>query len=193
MQKTSGDKNVLSMFCKNNFRLIFLLFKSQYTAKNKVFFYICANKTVSKIFKSKRLFTFWLTVEFFNFFLNPVLSYIGKIVTLSRIFEIWFLKKTLILLYLEDNVMKIKYILLNIAFTEVDAVGSEMIDEVLQYVHLVGGDVVKGDGEVTAASESFLLRVELETPVPAFLVNLTRDEVVFGDEGEEPLPALEVP
>ena len=77
--------------------------------------------------------------------------------------------------------------------TEVDAVWSEMVDEVLQHVHHVRGDVVEGDGEVTAAGEPLLLRVELELPVPAFLGDDARDEVVLGDEGEESLPALGVP
>ena len=37
------------------------------------------------------------------------------------------------------------------ALTEVDAVRPEMVDEVLQDVHYIGGDVVEGDGQVAAA------------------------------------------
>ena len=62
--------------------------------------------------------------------------------------------------------------------SKVDAVRSEMVDEVLQHVHLVGGDVVEGDGEVTAAREALLVRVELIRPVPTVVRNDTRDEVV---------------
>ena len=71
---------------------------------------------------------------------------------------------------------------------EVDAVRSEMVYEVLQDVHLIRGDVVEGDGEVTAAGEALLLRVELVRPVPAVVRNEARNEVVLGDEGEELLP-----
>ena len=77
--------------------------------------------------------------------------------------------------------------------TDVDAVRSEMVDEVLQHVHLVGGDVVEGDGEVTAAREAVLVRIELIRPVPTVVRNDARDEVVLWNEGEEPLPALGVP
>ena len=77
--------------------------------------------------------------------------------------------------------------------TKVDAVRSEMVDEVLQHVHLVGGDVVEGDGEVTAACKPLLVRVELVRPVPTVVRNDARDEVVLRDEGEEPLPALGIP
>ena len=84
-----------------------------------------------------------------------------------------------------------RYILRSVS--EIDAVRSEMVDEVLQHVHLVGGDVVEGDGDVTAACETLLLRVELVRPIPAVVGNEAGDEVVLGDEGEEPLPALGVP
>ena len=47
------------------------------------------------------------------------------------------------------------------AVMEVDAVRSEMVDEVLQHVHQVGGDVVERDGKVTATCEALLLRIEL--------------------------------
>ena len=50
-----------------------------------------------------------------------------------------------------------------------------MVDEVLQHVHLIRGHVVEGDGEVTAASDALLLRVELEPPVPAVVRNVARD------------------
>ena len=76
---------------------------------------------------------------------------------------------------------------------EVDAVRSEMVDEVLKQVHLVGGDVVEGDGEVTAACEALLLRVELVLPIPAVVGNEAREEMALGSVGEEPLPALGVP
>ena len=79
------------------------------------------------------------------------------------------------------------------AVTEVDAVRSEVVDKVLQHVHLVGGDVVEGDGDVTAASEALLIRVELVRPVPAVVGDDARNEVVLGDEGEESLPAFFVP
>ena len=84
-----------------------------------------------------------------------------------------------------------RYILRSVS--EVDAVRSEMVDEVLQHVHLVRGDVVEGDGEVTAAREAVLVRIELIRPVPTVVRNDARDEVVLWDEGEEPLPALGVP
>ena len=50
--------------------------------------------------------------------------------------------------------------------TEVDAVRPEMVDEVLQDVHHVGGDVVEGDRVVAAAGESLLFRVVLILQVP---------------------------
>ena len=51
---------------------------------------------------------------------------------------------------------------------------------------------MEGDGEVTAACEALLLRVELVLPIPAVFRNVAGNEVVLGDEGEEPLPALGV-
>ena len=69
------------------------------------------------------------------------------------------------------------YVLLTL--TEVDAVRPEMVDEVLQDVHHVGGDIVEGDGEVAAAAKALLLRVELELPIPAG--DVVGDQVVLRD------------
>ena len=81
------------------------------------------------------------------------------------------------------------YVLLTL--TEVDAVRPEMVDEVLQDVHHVGGDVVEGDGVVAAAGESLLVRVVLVGRVP--VGEVTRDQVMLRDKREESLLAPGVP
>ena len=42
----------------------------------------------------------------------------------------------------------------------------EMVDEIVENIHETGGDVVEGDGGVTAAGKPLLLRVEGVVQVP---------------------------
>ena len=65
------------------------------------------------------------------------------------------------------------------------AVGSEVIDQVLHHVHLVGGDVVEGDGAVTAAGHALLHRVEDVLLVPEIIRHVSRYQVVLRNEREE--------
>ena len=78
-----------------------------------------------------------------------------------------------------------------LALNEVDAVRPEMVDEVLQDVHHVGGDVVEGDGQVAAAGESLLLLVELIHLVPVRKV--AGDQVSLRNKRKEPFPPFLVP
>ena len=44
-----------------------------------------------------------------------------------------------------------------------------MVDEVFEDIHLLGGDIVEGDGVVAAASNALLLLIVLVLPVPTVL------------------------
>ena len=66
-----------------------------------------------------------------------------------------------------------------------------MVDEVLQDVHHVGGDVVEGDGQVAAAGESLLLLVELIHLVP--VREVAGDQVSLRNKRKEPFPPFLVP
>ena len=46
-----------------------------------------------------------------------------------------------------------------VCYIKVEALGSEMIYEVLQHQHPLGVDVVEGDGEVTAAVHSLVFPI----------------------------------
>ena len=48
-----------------------------------------------------------------------------------------------------------------------------MVDEVLEDVHLLGSDIVEGDGVVAAASNTLLLLIVLVLPVPTVLGYVT--------------------
>ena len=50
--------------------------------------------------------------------------------------------------------------------TGVNAVRSEMVDEILENIHHVGADVVERDGTVTAAAQTLFLWVVDVVPVP---------------------------
>ena len=63
-----------------------------------------------------------------------------------------------------------------------DPVRTQMIDEILENVHHVGGNVVKGDCIVAAAVRSHFGRVVNITPIPHVLGNVTGNEVMFGAE-----------
>ena len=70
---------------------------------------------------------------------------------------------------------------------------SEMVDEVLQHVHLVGGDVVEGDGAVAAAGHPLLHRVEDVFLVPEVIRHVASYQVVLGHKREKSAASEGVP
>ena len=44
-----------------------------------------------------------------------------------------------------------------------------MVDEILENIHLLGGDIVEGDGVVAAAANTLLLLIILVLPIPTVL------------------------
>lgn len=61
-----------------------------------------------------------------------------------------------------------------------DAVRTQVVDEVFEHVHHVGGDVVKGNRVVATAIRTSLRRIEDVTPIPHALRNVTRNEMMLG-------------
>ena len=51
-----------------------------------------------------------------------------------------------------------------------DSVGPEVVDEILKNVHHVRGDIMEGDGIITAACKTLLLRVKYIFVIPTILV-----------------------
>ena len=48
-----------------------------------------------------------------------------------------------------------------------------MVDEILEDIHLLGGDIVEGDGVVTAAANTLLLLIILVLPIPTVLGDMS--------------------
>ena len=48
-----------------------------------------------------------------------------------------------------------------------------MVDEILENIHLLGGDIVEGDGIVTAAANTLLLLIVLVLPIPTVLGDMS--------------------
>ena len=48
-----------------------------------------------------------------------------------------------------------------------------MVDEILENIHLLGGDIVEGDGVVTAAANTLLLLIVLILPIPTVLGDMS--------------------
>ena len=48
-----------------------------------------------------------------------------------------------------------------------------MVDEILEDIHLLGGDIVEGDGIVTAAADTLLLLIVLILPIPTVLGDMS--------------------
>ena len=48
-----------------------------------------------------------------------------------------------------------------------------MVDEILEDIHLLGGDIVEGDGVVTAAANALLLLIVLILPIPTVLGDMS--------------------
>ena len=48
-----------------------------------------------------------------------------------------------------------------------------MVDEILENIHLLGGDIVEGDGIVTAAANTLLLLIVLILPIPTVLGDMS--------------------
>ena len=63
-----------------------------------------------------------------------------------------------------------------------DPVRTQMIDEILENVHHIGGNVVKGDGVVAATVRPHFGRVVNITPIPHVFGNVPGNEVMFGAE-----------
>ena len=51
-----------------------------------------------------------------------------------------------------------------------DSIWPEMVDEILEDVHHVRGDIMEGDGVITAACKTLLLRVKYIFVIPTILV-----------------------
>ncbi len=69
--------------------------------------------------------------------------------------------------------------------TGVDAVRSQMIEQILHDVHLVWRDVMKRNSTVRAARHALLGRVVDVLPIPEVLADESRDQVVLRDKRKE--------
>ena len=67
----------------------------------------------------------------------------------------------------------------------IDAIGSQMINQILEHVHHIRTDVMKGYRTVRATVQSVLRVVVDVLPVPEILVDVVGYEMVLGHEGKE--------
>ena len=63
-------------------------------------------------------------------------------------------------------------------------VRTQMVNEILENVHHIGGNVVKGNGVIAAAIRPTLGRVEDIAPIPHVFGHVFGNEVVLGADGE---------